>query len=54
MVNFKKNSALLEEVMEKHRELKVMVMVLLEQSNKPNMTKEKMSDEVFKIYMELK
>ncbi len=45
---------LLEEAMEKHREIKKSMMELLEKSNTPNMTNAKMQDDLFKIYMELK
>ena len=45
---------LLAEALEKHRDIKKKMMALLEKSNTPNMSKAKMQDDLFKIYMELK
>lgn len=42
------------EISERHRKIRSDLLTLLEKSSMPNMTKAKMQDELFKIYMELK
>ncbi len=44
----------LQEALEKHREVKKMMLTLLGKADSPTMTKQRMKDELFKIYMELK
>lgn len=45
---------LIEEAMEKHRSIKRQVLTLLEKADSPKISKQKMKDELFKIYMEIK
>lgn len=45
---------LLDEAMDKHRELKARMLKLLERCSMPNYTKQKLQDELFKLYKELK
>lgn len=45
---------LIQEALSKHRELKNEIINLMEQSNRPNMTKDKMREELFRIYLLLK
>ncbi len=45
---------LMDEALEKHRGIKSKILNLMERSNTPNFTKEKIRDELFKIYLELK
>ena len=45
---------LIEEAREKHRKIKHDILALLEKSNTPNMTKQKMRDELFNLYKEIK
>ncbi len=44
----------LSELAEKHREVKQMILVLLERMDNPNWSKAKLKDELFKIFMEIK
>jgi len=45
---------LLEEAIEKHRELKKSLLDLMDKSSSPDMTKAKIQAEMFKLYLELK
>jgi ArsR family metal-binding transcriptional regulator len=45
---------LIEEAKEKQRKIKQDILALLEKSNTPNMTKEKIRNELFNIYKEIK
>jgi len=45
---------LIPEMMDKMRDVKGKMISLLERSNQPNITKEKMQAELFKLYMEMK
>ena len=49
-----RGSEVMAEATEKHRHIKVLLLDLMEKSNIPNFTKEKMRDEMFKIYLEFK
>jgi len=44
----------LQELITKHREIKEMMLTLLGKANSPTITKQKIADDLFKIYMELK
>jgi len=50
----RKQKDLIDEVMYKHRQIKEMVLKLLSDIPRPNTTKEKIGDELFKIYKEIK
>jgi len=49
-----RSKKLLEELKNKHREVKHEVLTLFEKMNTPNMTKAKIQDEIFKIYKLIK
>ncbi len=49
-----KTKPLLEDLVDKHREIKKMMLDLITKSEQPNISKAKLQDEIFKIYMELK
>ena len=49
-----KNKILMEELTGKHRKIKAMMLELLGKANSPHITKEKLADMLFKIYLELK
>ena len=49
-----RTKTLLDETMDKHRHIKEMMLVLLEKANTVNYSKEKIKDDLFKVYMEFK
>ena len=50
----KDTTILFDELLDKHREIKKKMLTLIEKCESPNITKSKLKDEIFKIYMELK
>lgn len=45
---------LIDEMMEKHREVKAKLLEITEKATSPHISKQRIGDELFKLYQELK
>lgn len=52
--NVSRTKELLDEALDKHRAIKTDLLTLMGKFEQPNMTKEKLKDELFKLYTKIK